>query len=84
MTAVKKPYLVKFSFTTVRGNCFTGRSGQIGIDTDVPQSEIDKKVVKQLCVNEILRLKPTYKIFMLDITSIEPIKLKKCPRKNAH
>lgn len=74
MTAVKKPYLVKFAFTTIKGNEFTGRSGQIGIESSVPKKDIDKTFVKQLCVNEVLRLKPTYKIFILDIKSITLIK----------
>jgi len=74
MIIIKKTYLVNFTFTTVRGNLFTGRSGQIEIESSVPKKSIDKTFVKQLCVNEVLRLKPTYKIFMLDIKSITLIK----------
>jgi hypothetical protein len=74
MTDIKRPYLVKFDFTTYNnGGRFTGRSGQIEIESSLPEKDIDKDFVKQLCVNEVLRLKPTYKIFMLDIKSIEPI-----------
>ena len=74
MTAVRKRYLVKFTFTAVRGNKFSARSGQMEIETNTPKKNIDKTFLKQLCVNEVLRLKPTYKIFMLDIKSIELIK----------
>jgi hypothetical protein len=75
MTEEKKPYLVMFDFTTYNiGGRFTARSGQIEIESSVPKKNIDKTFVKQLCINEVLRLKPTYKIFMLDIKSITLIK----------
>lgn len=71
MSDIKKPYLVKFDFTTYNsGGRFTARSGEIQIESSVPKKQIDKTFVKQLCVNEVLRLKPTYKIFMLDIIEI--------------
>ncbi len=74
MTAVKKLYLVKFDFTTYNnGGRFTARSGEIQIESSIPKNKIDKDFVKYLCLKEVVRLKPTYKIFMLDITSIELI-----------
>lgn len=65
-----KHYMVKFDFTIVRGNKFSARSGQIEIESSLPINSINKSFVKQLCVNEVLRLKPTYKIFILEIKFI--------------
>lgn len=75
MATIKKPYLVKFDFTTYNtGGRFTARSGEIQIESSIPKNKIDREFVKYLCLKEVVRLKPTYKIFMLDIISIELIK----------
>lgn len=53
---------------------FTPRSGQIEIISTVPKRQINKHHVQRLCIKEVLRLKPTYKIFCLDITEIKLVK----------
>lgn len=69
-----KEYVVKFSFTTfdTRRSMMTGRSGSINIVAHVPIEEVNKEEVKQLCVNEMYRLKPKWNIFTLDIIDISP------------
>jgi hypothetical protein len=65
-------WIVKFDFTTfdLRRSTMTGRSGSIRIVAYVPKDEIDMVEVKQLCVNEMLRLKPKWNILGLDIKSV--------------
>lgn len=69
-----KEYVVKFSFTTfnTRNSVMTGRNGRINIVAHVPIEQVDKDEVKQMCVNEMLRLKPKWNILALDITDISP------------
>lgn len=71
-------YIVKFTFTTfdISKSMMTGREGSININSTVPVDEIDREEVKQLCVNEVLRLKPKWNILMLDVKSISLIKQK--------
>jgi hypothetical protein len=72
-------YKVSFRFTTfdLRKSMATGREGSININSSVPKEEIDMAEVKQLCVNEVLRLKPKWNILTLDVKDISPI----CPKK---
>lgn len=76
-------YMVYFDFTTVKGNKFTGRSGQVEITTEAPLEELDKEDAGliRVCANFVHSQKPKYNIFMLDIKNIEPIKAKDYGRK---
>lgn len=71
-------YKVLFTFTTfhISKSMATGRQGSININSAVPKEEIDPEEVKQLCVNEVLRLKPKWNILVLDVKEISPIKPK--------
>jgi len=75
-------YIVKFSFTTfdMAKSMMTHREGSINIQSEVPKEEIDTEDVKQLCVNEVLRLKPKWNILMLTVKSILPLDTKKSLR----
>lgn len=72
----KWEYKVSFTFTTfdIPQSMATGRNGRINIESTVPKTEINVEEVKQLCVNEVLRLKPKWNILMLDVKEISPIK----------
>ena len=72
-------YVVKFSFTTfdTAKSMMTGREGSVNINSTVPKEEIDPEEVKQLCVNEVLRLKPKWNILMLEVKSILQITTKR-------
>lgn len=74
-----KEYVVKFSFTTfdTRRSMMTGRNGQINIVAHVPIEKVDNADIKQMCVNEMLQLKPKWNILALDITDISPFVPKK-------
>jgi len=74
-------FLVKYKFTTVRGNCFTGKEGELQIETELSLLELDEQEVKQLCINFILTKKPKWNIFIFDIVSIEPYQ-KRTRKKN--
>lgn len=76
--AVRNEYMAYFEFTTFRGNSFTGRSGQLGINSKLSLEELknEYETIKQLCVNFVLSKKPKSNIFMLDIKTIEPLKAK--------
>jgi hypothetical protein len=75
----KTEYKVAFSFTTfdTAKSMMTGREGSIQIWSIVPKEEMDLEEVKQLCVNEVLRLKPKWNILTLDIKDISPITKRK-------
>ena len=80
-TPLQQEYLVKFDFTTFETgkSMMTRRGGSIQILSKVPKEEIDMAEIKQLCVNEMLRLKPKWNILMLyikDVFTIVPKKSK--------
>lgn len=81
--ATKIEYMAYFEFTTFRGNSFTGRSGQLCINSELSLEELknEYETIKQMCVNFVLSKKPKWNIFMLDIKTIEPIKAKHNARK---
>jgi hypothetical protein len=72
---MEKEYNVYFDFTTVHGNRFVGRDGQMGMvahgDFDDPPN-ID--AVADLCAAFVLKQKPKWKILMLTVKTITPIK----------
>lgn len=72
----KWEYKVSFTFTTfdIPQSMATGRNGKINIESSVPKEEISIEEVKQLCVNEVLRLKPKWNILVLDVKDISPLK----------
>jgi len=72
-------YKVSFRFTTfdLHKSMATGRTGSINIISTVPKEDIDPEEVKQLCVNEVLRLKPKWNILLLDVKDISPVKEKR-------
>lgn len=78
-TIQKGEYVVEFDFTTFdfRKSTATGRSGRINIKVHRVMDGFNMEEVKQLCVNEMLRLKPKWNILMLDVKSINPFKPKK-------
>lgn len=83
MSKETQEYKVSFTFTTfdLRKSMATGRQGKININSCVPKEEIDIEEVKQLCVDEVLRLKPKWNILILDVKDISPVtpKQKKIP-----
>jgi hypothetical protein len=76
---VSLEYKVSFRFTTfdLRRSMATGRTGSINIISTVPKEDIDPSEVKQLCVNEVLRLKPKWNILTMDVNDISPLKQKR-------
>lgn len=76
-------FKVIFTFTTfhITKSMATGRNGSININSTVPKEEINLAELKQLCVNEMLRLKPKWNILILDVKEITPIKSRKIKAK---
>lgn len=72
-------YKVTFTFTTfdTRRSMATGRNGSIVINSSVPYDKIDREEVKQLCVDEMYRLKPNWSIILLEIADVSPVSSKK-------
>jgi hypothetical protein len=80
-TATVNRYMVHVEFTTYRGNSLTGRSAGVCLETAGSIDDLwsDIETVKKLCVGYILSKKPTYKIFMIDIKTIEHEHIKNAP-----
>lgn len=75
----EQEFKILFDFTTfdLKRSVMTGRSGSILINSKVPKEEIDMAQLKQLCVDEMLRLKPKWNILGLEIKKALPIKSKR-------
>ena len=80
----EKEYKVSFTFTTFNTSksMATGRSGTINVVSVLLPEDMDTNELKQLCVNEMLRMKPKWNILMLDIKSISPVVPKKAKAKS--
>lgn len=64
---------VYFDFVTMNfGSRFTGRSGSVEFDSLDTLEELQTNLpgVQQVCIELILKKKPTYKIVLFDIKSI--------------
>lgn len=69
---MEKTFLVQFDFTTVHGNKFIGRSGQLQIETQLSKKEVigNTEGLQSLCAEYIHSQKPKWKILMISIMGI--------------
>lgn len=68
-------YNIQFDFTTVhRGSQFIGRTGQCDISSKVELTEDNKEDddLKSFCAYAIRSHNPKWKIFMINIKTIQP------------
>lgn len=64
-------YIVYFDFTTVHGNKFVGREGQLGIATNIPIEQIyNSDAISSLCAKFVYEQKPKWNIISLTVKNV--------------
>lgn len=68
-------YVVNFDFTTFhKGSRMVGRNGTITVETkkSIPELNSELELLENFCAGEMLKLNPKFKIFMVQVKTIEP------------
>ena len=73
--SIARQYKAEFDFTTVRGNFFTARTGELCFETDqtLKQVTANKNELIPLVVKFIHSKKPKWNVFLVNIKSIKHV-----------